>query len=87
MSRWVVTAAFACAPLLAACEPVEKALGGGARTPHEAYAESLREAGLAERALGAAWLAAAERALSEPLPVTLPFRETGFFTGDEADAR
>lgn len=72
---------------LAACEPVSDVLGGGGETPHQAYAESLRDAGLADRALGAAWLAAADRALEAPLPVTLPFRETGFFAGDAADAR
>lgn len=72
---------------LAGCGPVSDVLGGGARTPHEEYAESLRDAGLAGRALGAAWLAAADRALAEPLPVTLPFRETGFFPGEEAGAR
>ena len=70
----------------AGCAPVADVLGGG-QTPHETYAESLREAGLADRALGAAWLAESERALAEPLAVTLPFRETGFFAGDAAEAR
>lgn len=41
-------------------------------TPHEAYAEALREAGLAETALARDWFAAAERALAEPKPATLP---------------
>ena len=82
--------AAGCAALglgVGACEPVADLLGGGQGTPHERYVESLRQAGLADRALGAAWIAAAGRALAEPLPVTLPFRETGFFPADEALAR
>lgn len=62
------------------------ACGGGgplarftpARAPHEAYAESLRNAGLASHAIGEAWFAAADRALSSPQVITLPFRESGY---------
>lgn len=41
-------------------------------TPHEAYAQRLRDAGLGDTALARDWLAAAERALTEPKPATLP---------------
>ncbi|MBA2302908.1 MAG: M23 family metallopeptidase [Acidobacteria bacterium] len=41
-------------------------------TPHEQYAGSLREAGLADTALARDWLAAAGRAIDEPIPATLP---------------
>ena len=57
-----------------------------ALTPHQEYAESLREAGLDRTALGREWLAAAERALRSPINATLPVRETGFFAAEEAAA-
>ena len=41
-------------------------------TPHEAYAQKLQEAGLADTALARDWLAAAERALTEPKTASLP---------------
>jgi murein DD-endopeptidase MepM/ murein hydrolase activator NlpD len=41
-------------------------------TAHETYAQRLRDAGLADTALARDWLAAAERALKEPKPATLP---------------
>ena len=55
-------------------------------TPHQQYAESLREAGLDGTALGRDWLAAGERALRLPTDATLPLRETGFFAAEEAEA-
>ena len=45
-------------------------------TPHETYAESLREAGLHETALGRDWIAAADRALREPAVAKLPVSAT-----------
>ena len=41
-------------------------------TPHEAYAQRLRDAGLADTALARDWLGAAERALKEPKDAALP---------------
>lgn len=41
-------------------------------TPHETYAERLRQAGLDDTALARDWLNAAERALSTPKPAALP---------------
>lgn len=46
--------------------------------PHEAYAASLRDAGLASHAIGEAWLAAADAVLAAPQAVSLPFREAGY---------
>jgi murein DD-endopeptidase MepM/ murein hydrolase activator NlpD len=54
--------------------------------PHEEYAQSLRQAGLDQTALGREWLGAAERALRSPLSVTLPYRETGYFSPAEPGA-
>lgn len=51
-------------------------------TPHEAYAKSLEEAGLAQTALGRDWTSAATRALSDPTPAKLPL--TNAVTHDPA---
>jgi murein DD-endopeptidase MepM/ murein hydrolase activator NlpD len=55
-------------------------------TPHERYAARLRQAGLDDGPSGRRWLAAAERALREPVAVTLPFRERATFPASEARA-
>lgn len=51
-------------------------------TPHEAYAKSLDEAGLAQTALAKDWTSAASRALSDPVPAKLPL--TNAVTHDPA---
>ena len=73
---------------LGACGRVNDALRHAARpeSPHERYARSLRDAGLDSTALGRDWLAAAERSLGGAAPVTLPFREAGYFAESEARA-
>ena len=53
---------------------------------HERYARSLRDAGLDRAALGRDWLRAADGALAAAVPVTLPFREAGYFAESEARA-
>ena len=55
--------------------------GGGPRlfdrgTPHDIYAQRLRDAGLGDTALARDWLAAAERAVREPREATLPLANT-----------
>jgi murein DD-endopeptidase MepM/ murein hydrolase activator NlpD len=55
-------------------------------TPHEEYVRTLRETGLADRALGQAWLGAAEGAFATPLVAALPHRESGYFPADTASA-
>ena len=50
------------------------------------YADGLERAGLAETALGRDWVAAARTAILQPLTVTLPFREAGYFAASEARA-
>ena len=56
------------------------------RSAHERYAHGLERAGLASTALGRDWVAAAASAISNPLPVALPFREAGYFSASEARA-
>ena len=53
---------------------------------HERYANGLEKAGLENTALGRDWLAAAQSSLRQPLSVSLPFREAGYFAASEARA-
>lgn len=83
-------ALLGCAALLTACgrgrDAADALLGRRPASPHERYAEALRETGLADAALGRDWLAAAERALAAPLAATLPYREEGYFSPTEPAA-
>jgi len=49
-------------------------------SPYEEYLGALRGAGLDQTALGNDWVRSGERALAEPVPARLPFRETGYFS-------
>jgi murein DD-endopeptidase MepM/ murein hydrolase activator NlpD len=53
---------------------------------HERYARGLEKAGLERTALGRDWLAAASSSIRQPLSVSLPFREAGYFAASEARA-
>ena len=58
----------------------------GKPSPHEQYARKLTDAGLASTSLGSLWFAAAEKALTQPQPVTLPYRQNGYFAADKPRA-
>lgn len=77
----------AVAVALAGCEEMEQ-LEDRFRdlTPHEAYRASLEEAGLTASALGREWITAGNRALEEPVEVSLPFSEAGFITPEAPEA-
>ena len=55
-------------------------------SPHESYADGLRGANLGDTALGRDWTQAGERALTQPLSVTLPLNESGYFPADSPAA-
>ncbi|HEY8469526.1 MAG TPA: M23 family metallopeptidase [Longimicrobiales bacterium] len=55
-------------------------------TPRETYEHALGVAGLTETALGRDWLAAAGRALAEPHPIRLPYREAGYLPPEQPTA-
>lgn len=57
----------------------------GKKTPHQEYEKKIKDAGLKETALGEAWLRAAAITLSNPLDISLPYRETGYFADDRAN--
>ncbi|MCC7054436.1 MAG: M23 family metallopeptidase [Gemmatimonadaceae bacterium] len=73
---------------LAACGPAGslRGLRSEPRSAHERYARSLRDAGLDSTAMGREWLAAGDSALRSPYQVTLPRREIGVYSRDEARA-
>jgi murein DD-endopeptidase MepM/ murein hydrolase activator NlpD len=58
----------------------------GKKTPHEQYGKKIKDAGLEETALGDAWFKAAAITLSNPLDISLPYSETGYFANDRANA-
>ena len=58
----------------------------GAKRLHEQYAEKLRAAGLHETALGRQWFEAADKALSSPQTITLPYKEVGYFPAEQPRA-
>jgi murein DD-endopeptidase MepM/ murein hydrolase activator NlpD/SH3-like domain-containing protein len=55
-------------------------------SPHEQYGQSLKEAKLDRTALGTDWLSAGERALRDSLKITVPYRESGYFSANKAFA-
>lgn len=72
---------------VSACEQVEQVQDRFRDlTPHEAYQESLAQAGLSETALGRDWLTAGRSAVDRAAPVSLPFEEEGFITPEEPGA-
>lgn len=58
----------------------------GKKTPHEQYEKKIKDAGLHETALGDAWFKAAAVTLTNPLDISLPYSETGYFANDRANA-
>ena len=55
-------------------------------SPHEQYSQSLKTAKLDQTALGSDWLAAAERATRDSLTLSVPYRESGYFSAGKAFA-
>ena len=80
----IVVAAFALATGCSANSLLSRATLSP--SPHETYQDGLREANLADTALGRDWMQAAERALAEPVTVALPFNEEGYFPADTPTA-
>lgn len=56
------------------------------RSPHEKYGQNLIDAGLRESALGKAWFGQAEASLLKPLSVTIPYKESGYFSAGQPRA-
>ncbi|WP_246000670.1 peptidoglycan DD-metalloendopeptidase family protein [Pontibacter diazotrophicus] len=74
--------------LLAGCSGKQTLRGvfSKEQTPYEKYAAKLKDAKLDETALGQEWLQAGQQALRDSITVTLPFKETGYFSADKPKA-
>lgn len=55
-------------------------------SPHDQYGQSLKDAKLDRTALGTDWLSAGDRALRDSLKITIPYRESGYFSASKAFA-
>ena len=53
---------------------------------HDQYGQSLKEAKLDRTALGTDWLVAGQRALQDSLKISVPYRESGYFSANKAFA-
>ena len=71
--------------MLYSCRP-GTSIFSGKKTPHEQYGDKLSGAGLRETALGRAWFEAANRSLGNPISITIPYKETGYFAADRPQA-
>jgi murein DD-endopeptidase MepM/ murein hydrolase activator NlpD len=52
-------------------------------SPHDAYAQKLRDAGFENTAMGTAWLRQADATLNNPLNINIPYKETGYFPDEK----
>lgn len=57
----------------------------GKKTPHDQYEKKIKDAGSKQSELGEAWLKAAAITLNNPLDISLPYSETGYFADDRAN--
>ena len=71
---------FAVLSLLGACTSVGPGKLFRSASPHDQYAQSLRDARLERTALGTDWLTTADRALKDSVLITVPYRESGYFS-------
>ena len=69
-----------------ACDAVQSVGRARERTPHERYAQGLRDAGLAATAMGREWLIAADTVLNTAHRIMLPFQERGAYDRSQARA-
>lgn len=55
-------------------------------SPHDAYAQKLKDAGFDRTAMGGAWLQTADNTVANPLNINIPYKETGYFAEDKPSA-
>lgn len=56
------------------------------RSPHEAYEQKLKDAGLGGSTLYRKWVNAAERSLKQPMEISIPYLEKAYFTSENPEA-
>ena len=52
-------------------------------SPHDAYAQRLKDAGLDKSAMGDTWLQKADSSLNTALNISIPYKETGYFSAEK----
>jgi murein DD-endopeptidase MepM/ murein hydrolase activator NlpD len=55
-------------------------------SPHDAYAQRLKDVGLDQSAMGSAWLLNASQVMGKTLNIAIPYKETGYFAGDKVSS-
>ncbi|MEJ5962071.1 M23 family metallopeptidase [Pedobacter immunditicola] len=55
-------------------------------SPHEAYEQKLRAAGLSGSTLYQKWVNAAERSMKQPMKISIPYLEKAYFTSENPEA-
>ncbi|WP_342645221.1 M23 family metallopeptidase [Mucilaginibacter sp. CSA2-8R] len=55
-------------------------------SPHDAYAQRLKDAGLDRSAMGNAWLQKSETSVTNALNIDVPYKETGYFSAEKIPA-
>ena len=71
--------------MVIACSSPIKGLFGK-KTPHEQYADKLDDKDLEKTPEGRQWLAASQKALSNPASIEIPYSQQGYFHADKARA-
>ncbi len=79
----VLTTIFSFFSLLALFSCEQGFPGFSKKNVHEQYADKLKKTGLHQTAMGRAWFEEAAKALSQPLPVSLPYKQVGYFAADK----
>lgn len=72
--------------IFSSCHPGKKGIFGTKKSAHSRYAEKLEKAGLQHTTMVSQWQLAAQKSLAEPIPVSLPHKEAGYFAADEPRA-
>jgi len=55
-------------------------------SPHDAYAQRLKDAGLDRSAMGTAWLQKSESSIINALNIDIPYKEMGYFSAEKVPA-
>ncbi|MBS7563508.1 M23 family metallopeptidase [Mucilaginibacter sp. Bleaf8] len=55
-------------------------------SPHDAYAQRLKDAGLDRTAMGGAWLQSSNASINRALSINIPYKETGYFAAEKTQA-
>jgi murein DD-endopeptidase MepM/ murein hydrolase activator NlpD len=56
------------------------------RSAHEKYGDAIKNAGLGESVMARAWFGEAQKSLTAPVSVSIPYKETGYFSSEDPAA-